>query len=311
MNADDDAWIDALRGHPRLGTDSVTLAQANELRRALAERQGIADAVPPPLDDDPGLQRLMFRLRRERLLDAPERVESARSSAAARWRLPAAAAIVVLGVAALLVEREREATTVLARREREVAETLAAAPRASRERELAVVLDERVRELAAAQVRLAEAKFQLATAEDESAREAAREHFQGAFRYQGQREREAVAVLNMRMRELAEAADKRHSAQVEWEREVAVVPGKLSPPGPVQLLTVTDARGDAERIATELRAAGATVSTSDVGDGVVEVVATVPPAAAASAAQILAERGLRPLGVDGALRFKVRPRAER
>lgn len=87
---DDDAWLEALRGTPRPGTDPATLAEAGSVRRAILEAK--TDAAPDEVSDGAGLQRLMFRLRREGLLQG--------SGSSGRWKVPTAAvAALFVGVA--------------------------------------------------------------------------------------------------------------------------------------------------------------------------------------------------------------------
>lgn len=89
---DGDAWLDALRGRPRSGTDAITLREADDLRRALLDvnRERSSDAA-----DQEELQRLLFRLRRDNVL-------SSRTSAN-RWRAPFAAAATIALCAGIAV----------------------------------------------------------------------------------------------------------------------------------------------------------------------------------------------------------------
>jgi hypothetical protein len=80
---DDAAWLAALQGQPLAGTDTATLAEAQRVRKAILE----SDSRPEMHQTHAGLQQLLFRLRRERLLDG----------SSSQWRVPTAA------VAALFV----------------------------------------------------------------------------------------------------------------------------------------------------------------------------------------------------------------
>lgn len=92
---DDDAWLDALRGRSRAGTDESTRREAQATRRALLEARSQRDTTTEP--DSQELQRLLFRLRREGLIGAP--------ATANGWRLRApvaVAAALALGLALTL-----------------------------------------------------------------------------------------------------------------------------------------------------------------------------------------------------------------
>jgi hypothetical protein len=80
---DDAAWLAALQGRPLKGTDAATLAEAESVRKAILE----SESRPEMHQTHAGLQQLLFRLRRERLLD----------TSSSQWKVPAAA------VAALFV----------------------------------------------------------------------------------------------------------------------------------------------------------------------------------------------------------------
>jgi len=186
---DDDAWLDALRGQPRPGTDPALLTQVQDLRDALQAQRSSDEASEPPLDDDPGLQRLLFRLRRERLLEL-----SQATAARVGWRIPVAAvAVLVLGVVLVI--------------------------------------------------------GQAPTPEPDTLRGA----------------------------------------------------------GDVQVVTVQDVFATRERIEAQLRSSGATLSTVELGQGAVEIAATVPPSGLASVTLALATFGLRAPGADGSLRIELRP----
>ena len=93
--ADDDAWLDALRGRPRAGMDESTLREAEATRLALLDARARRGATEEP--DLEGLQRLLFRLRREGLIGA--------SATSGGWRLRApvaVAAALALGLALTL-----------------------------------------------------------------------------------------------------------------------------------------------------------------------------------------------------------------
>jgi len=66
MNKDDQDWLDALAGKPAPGADPETARRAAALRKTLLDirKEGLADESP-----DDGLDRLLFRLRREGLLE--------------------------------------------------------------------------------------------------------------------------------------------------------------------------------------------------------------------------------------------------
>jgi hypothetical protein len=94
----DDAWLDALRGRPSLGTDEATLREAQSLRDAVLDATRRRDSAASR--DAGELERLMFRLRREGLLEARPSLASGRSRWRAAWSL---AATVVLGLAVALM----------------------------------------------------------------------------------------------------------------------------------------------------------------------------------------------------------------
>jgi hypothetical protein len=98
-----DHWLDGLRGRDARGAHAATREEARQQRAAIAaahaQRMHGADGDADRGDDPQGLQRLLFRLRREGLLAGEER-------AASRWRarLPlAAAAAVALGLSIAIV----------------------------------------------------------------------------------------------------------------------------------------------------------------------------------------------------------------
>lgn len=99
---DDDAWFDALRGKPRsdTGSSAAIRREGEDLRRALhARRKDDADS-----DDAAGLERLLFRLRREGLL----KQAGASPSQGRRRAAFAFAATLVLGIAVVaVVQREQ------------------------------------------------------------------------------------------------------------------------------------------------------------------------------------------------------------
>jgi hypothetical protein len=100
---DDDAWLDALRGRPRAGTSPATLAEATAVRDALraAHAQRAAADAAVTAEERQSLQRLLFRLRREGLIDG-KRADAAH---ARHRRVPmaVAAAVLTLGLAITLV----------------------------------------------------------------------------------------------------------------------------------------------------------------------------------------------------------------
>jgi hypothetical protein len=71
MNKDDQDWLDALAGRPDAAADPDTMRRAALLRQAMrGQREAeLADASPAPGSHDGGLDRLLFRLRREGLLE--------------------------------------------------------------------------------------------------------------------------------------------------------------------------------------------------------------------------------------------------
>src|SRR5437870_4649690 len=65
---DDQDWIRILGGKPAPDAKTETVKEAEAVRRAmLAQKRSSAE----PSDVEPGLQRLLFRLRQEKLLDRP------------------------------------------------------------------------------------------------------------------------------------------------------------------------------------------------------------------------------------------------
>lgn len=101
--ADDDAWLDALRGRPRAGTAPATLAEATTVRDALraAHAQRTAVGGPATAEEQQSLQRLLFRLRREGLIDG-KRADAAHTHHR-RVPMAVAAAVLTLGLAITLV----------------------------------------------------------------------------------------------------------------------------------------------------------------------------------------------------------------
>lgn len=67
-NPQDEKWLAALAGHPEPDADAPVNQQAAALRKALQQRGKQVDAHVPPADDAL-YQRILFRLRRERLSD--------------------------------------------------------------------------------------------------------------------------------------------------------------------------------------------------------------------------------------------------
>lgn len=102
--ADDDAWLDALRGRPRPGTPPATQAEATALRDALraahAQRTATAGDRATP-EEQQALQRLLFRLRREGLIDG--RQADAAHARHRRAPMAVAAAVLTLGLVITLV----------------------------------------------------------------------------------------------------------------------------------------------------------------------------------------------------------------
>jgi hypothetical protein len=75
---DDDAWVAALRGKSVANTDEAARLEAGELRRAMLDAHATRAAAEGSSPEE--LQRLLFRLRREQLLDAAELRPENRSS---------------------------------------------------------------------------------------------------------------------------------------------------------------------------------------------------------------------------------------
>jgi hypothetical protein len=100
---DDDAWLDALRGRPRAGTSPATLAEATAVRDALraAHAQRTAADQPATAEEQQSLQRLLFRLRREGLIDG-KRADAAHARHR-RAPMAVAAAVLTLGLVITLV----------------------------------------------------------------------------------------------------------------------------------------------------------------------------------------------------------------
>jgi negative regulator of sigma E activity len=88
---DEDDWLEGLRGRPRAGSDPKTLWQAEAVRAAIEAGRIRPEQAAP--DNDVELQRLLFRLRREGLLDSKP-----------RWRVPLAAAAAVLVAVAVSLQ---------------------------------------------------------------------------------------------------------------------------------------------------------------------------------------------------------------
>lgn len=98
---DDQDWTETLAGTPPAGADPRTVKEAEAVRRAMLEER--SRETPPPFDAEAGLQRLLFRLRREEM----------GQDARARFRhFPAIAlaATVVLAVGMLLLLPKPEET---------------------------------------------------------------------------------------------------------------------------------------------------------------------------------------------------------
>lgn len=195
--ADDDAWLDALRGRPRAGTPPATLAEATAVRDALraAHAQRTAAAGDRATSEEQqSLQRLLFRLRREGLIDGKQ----ADAAHARHRRVPmaVAAAVLTLGLAITLV---------------------------------------------------------------------------GPGLWHG------------------------------GEEEPVLRSG-----GAVQVIESDDVAATVLKIETALKAAGAAVAVTDLGNGAREVAATVPAERRDAAAAALAPLGIQPPGPDGALRIEVR-----
>lgn len=200
--ADDDAWLDALRGRPRPGTPPATQAEAAALRDALraahAQRTAAAGDRATP-EEQQALQRLLFRLRREGLIDGKQA-----DAAHARHRrapMAVAAAVLTLGLVITLV---------------------------------------------------------------------------GPGLWQG------------------------------GEEEPVLRSG-----GAVQVIDSEDVATTVQQIETALKAAGATMAVTDLGNGAREVAATVPTERIAAVGAALAPLGIQPPARDGALRIEVRPRASK
>lgn len=64
IDRDNDDWLSALSGEPRLGADKYVNAQAEAIRNALARRAAELDEEAPKASDA-GYHRLLFRLKRE------------------------------------------------------------------------------------------------------------------------------------------------------------------------------------------------------------------------------------------------------
>ncbi|MCE9641456.1 MAG: hypothetical protein K8S22_15155 [Betaproteobacteria bacterium] len=96
---DDDAWLAALAGRDPAGADAKTVTEARAMREAMLEARG--DVASADDATERNLQRLLFRLRKERLLDD--------ARAPRRW-LPyagiAVAASLALTTALIVFQRE-------------------------------------------------------------------------------------------------------------------------------------------------------------------------------------------------------------
>lgn len=90
---DDQDWTDTLAGKPAADADPLTVKEAKAVRQAMRERR--ERETLPEFDAESGLQRLLFRLRQERL-------EGQRAPAARRYAAFALAATVVLAAGLLL-----------------------------------------------------------------------------------------------------------------------------------------------------------------------------------------------------------------
>lgn len=89
---DDEKWLAILAGRDSGdAADPGTKREAEALRRVILSRHGDDDSESPVLDDK-GLDRLLFRLKRENLLDKQER----RETLSRWWSVPAAAAAAVI-----------------------------------------------------------------------------------------------------------------------------------------------------------------------------------------------------------------------
>lgn len=104
---DDEAWLDALRGRPFAHADQATQREAQDLRRALFTQHARSDDAAS--DNKAEFERLLFRLRREGLVDAPA------GSTQRRWHVPLAiAAVIALAVALLrMLPSEGDQTDIL------------------------------------------------------------------------------------------------------------------------------------------------------------------------------------------------------
>ncbi|MBI3069611.1 MAG: hypothetical protein HYY79_12225 [Betaproteobacteria bacterium] len=94
---DDQDWFDTLTGKPVNGADPATVREAKALREAMLASQRREPG--PEFEVEPGLQRLLFRLRRENLIG-----DGARRG---RWRLYsgfALAASLVLAIGLLVLQ---------------------------------------------------------------------------------------------------------------------------------------------------------------------------------------------------------------
>jgi len=110
---DDEAWVAALRGKSVANTDEAARLEAGELRRAMLDAHATRAAAEGSNPEE--LQRLLFRLRREQLLDAaelrPETVQASSGAGSRRWRATrkmgfALAAVLVLSITVIMFRSE-------------------------------------------------------------------------------------------------------------------------------------------------------------------------------------------------------------
>jgi hypothetical protein len=113
----DEAWLRALAGRPGPELPAEARREVDALRRAI----GASRDAQAPAADERELERLLFRLRRERLLEPASRWTSR------TWVPLAAAAVLVLAVAPVLyspeVRRSDDAAAIGSRLEVQIVET--------------------------------------------------------------------------------------------------------------------------------------------------------------------------------------------